>query len=103
MSRELLGDESRLKWHSTPCMSLHVLLDGDFRVGVVGPALFTPHSLTGDWAWLLMDDPQLEWGAEGSLAMAKQATEEAYLELLDFVGEWLPDNTLHIRSFEPRS
>lgn len=93
------SEEARLRWLHTPDLSIHVLLDGNYRVGVVAPALYTPHHLEGDWTWVLLDDPDIEWGAEGSLQTAMHAAQEAYLNLLDFTNEWLPENTLHIRTF----
>lgn len=95
------SEESRLKWLHTPDMSIHVLFDGDFRVGVVAPSLYTPHHLDGDWTYVLLDDPEIEWGCESTLQEAMAVAMDSYKNMLDFIGEWLPENTVHIRTFDP--
>jgi hypothetical protein len=91
------GDNTHLQWSFSPDMSIAVLLDGNYRVGVVGRSFFTPEYSEGDWTWMLIDDPDIEWGKECTMQEAMMAACEAYIGLLDSFGDWLPENTLAFR------
>lgn len=91
------GNDAKLIWNATHDLSISILVDGNYRVGVVAPAVPSPFYPVGSYTWVLMDDPDIEWGTEPTRDEAMAAAAEAYLNLLDSFGEWLPENTIPFR------